>query len=74
MDKTILEFLEELPEPQRSEALANAKNPVYGCEADKEFGGLARLVPSARVALSSAFVWSLSPQGFEYWRAQQIRP
>ena len=52
--KTIREFLEELPEPYRSQALENCKN-----------GDLAS--HSLSRAIEDAFVWKNTPQGDRYW-------
>lgn len=57
MKKTIKEWLEELPEPYRTEALANLfeknKSLVKSTLAD---------------ALIAAFGWKITPQGYDYWR------
>lgn len=61
--KTIREWLEELPEPYRTQALENMKNdkpptnpdepPVTGNTLDS--------------ALEEAFIWYKSPQNRTYW-------
>ena len=56
--KTIREWLEGLPEPHRTQALANMgvnKGP-----------GTA-VYPNAMGAVSEAFSWAKSPEGFDYW-------
>jgi hypothetical protein len=53
--KTIKEWLETLPEPYRSQALKN------GIDMGKERSSLFK-------AINSAFVWSNSKEGFDYWR------
>jgi hypothetical protein len=54
--KTIREHLDDLPEPARSEALANA----WWEDLDNKYEQQAR-------ALRMAFNWSRSPQGYDYW-------
>ncbi len=51
--KTILEHLEELPEPYRSQAIINALN--------KE-------VENQQDALWVAFTWHKTPEGYDYWK------
>jgi hypothetical protein len=55
--KTIKEYLEELPEPWRSQALEN-------CDPDNMQKDRCT---SQRSALMSAFIWSKSPEGKRYW-------
>ena len=55
--KTIKEWLEELPEPYRSQALENA-------EKEKSLEGLE---PSLGQALLAGFRWSNTNQGHAYW-------
>lgn len=55
--KTIREWLEELPEPYRTQALENAS-----------WKRLNRNVALQYIALSRAFSWALSTQGDKYWR------
>ena len=57
--KTVKEWLSELEEPQRSQALANMET----------YCTMAGDLPakSLYLALSSAFVWSQAPEGYEYW-------
>lgn len=57
--KTIKEWLNELPEPYRSEALANV-DPTY-IDYKEETGSLAE-------ALFHAFSWDASAQGHDYWQ------
>lgn len=57
--KTIRQWLEELPEPYRTQALENIRV--------KEVLGLPEL--SFEVALRSAFTWDATPQGYDYWLA-----
>jgi hypothetical protein len=54
--KTIKEWLDMFPEPQRSKALANINQP----------NGVAIAV-DAFDAIIGAFDWSSSPEGPEYW-------
>ncbi len=56
--KTIREWLEELPEPYRGQALANGEDSSL-LDVDHE---------TLYEALADLFVWEDSPQGDEYWR------
>lgn len=58
--KTIKEWLEELPEPYRSEAIENMESEV-----DRYTGD--RIENCLRGALFGAFIWVDSPQGTVYW-------
>lgn len=56
MEKTIKEWLEELPEPYSTQALNNADelllNCTYGTQSE---------------ALEEAFVWFATEEGHDYW-------
>lgn len=54
--KTIKDWLKELEEPYRTQALENA-----------DINKLQLLEPSLKDALSAAFVWDDSPQKHPYW-------
>jgi hypothetical protein len=54
--KTVREWLEELPEPYKGEALMQTD------------GDLSTKYVNLYDALSSAFYWEGSPQGDRYWR------
>lgn len=56
---TAIEYLKALPEPIKSEALAEAEKQNLET----------RLMdcPSLECALACCFVWSTSPQGYDYW-------
>ncbi len=58
--KTVLEKLQELPEPYRSRAIENAekKGKYYFDELTND---------SLQQILLGAFVWLDSPQGYSYW-------
>lgn len=56
--KTIKEWLSELPEPYRGQALANY---------DPLFAGVSRQVPDLSTAISSAFEWNKTTEGIDYW-------
>ena len=59
-EKTIREWLNELPEPYRTQALDNAKSSKpYTINAVK---------PNLHNAILGAFVWRDAPQGFNYWQ------
>lgn len=54
--KTIREWLEELPEPYRTQAINNTeKNRLLTHDV------------SLREAITVAFFWGNSPEGHEYW-------
>ena len=57
MKKTIKEWLQELPEPYKGQALQHAHS-----------GHLEREVPNLRQALLCAFSWDSSPEGHKYWQ------
>lgn len=59
MQKTVREWLEELPEPYRSQALENIANP--DCQPDPDFKC------EQDTSVSAAFVWGRTPQGHHYW-------
>lgn len=69
--KTIGEFINEFPEPFKSQALANVKT----CQAtvrEKAPEEILNSVPALCgenpfSALIVAFTWKLSPEGAEYW-------
>lgn len=54
--KTIKQWLNELPEPYRSQALENADTNVLNSKGISLIG-----------CLMEAFNWHKSTQGFEYW-------
>jgi len=60
--KTIRQLLEELPEPYRTLAIANA-------EKHTPFSVLDHIAPVQTVAgaVESAFIWNVSREGSEYW-------
>lgn len=67
MSKTIREFLEELEEPFRSQALHNLGSQ------DSQYGGTISNSESQDIpsALSEGFIWFHSPEGHEYWEDLQ---
>jgi hypothetical protein len=56
VEKTIREWLEELPEPYRSQALANRSERTDPVKADTQAD-----------AVGMAFDWGSSPEGGKYW-------
>ncbi len=56
---TAIKILEQLPEPIKSEALAEAKKQKLETRFME--------CPSLQCALACCFVWSQSPQGYDYW-------
>ena len=60
--KTVKEWLQELPEPQRSEALFNVENHNY----NPEFI-MSSKHESIKDALTRSFIWAKSEQGHDYW-------
>jgi hypothetical protein len=68
VEKTIKEWLEDLPEPYRSEALANFDDyvEIYPTKLrEKEL--------STKHAIINAFNWEGSTEGGEYWRKVYAR-
>jgi len=59
MSKTAKEWFEQLPEPYRRQAIEN-------CRAKGEEDSLSE-------AIFGGFVWTLTPQGDEYWRDVKLR-
>ena len=59
--KTIREWLSELPEPYRSQALENVDEKFI------EYGYNKNRCKSISTAILYAFDWSLSKQGHKYW-------
>ena len=57
--KTIKEWLKELPEPYRSEAIENTDSSrlVYKTS----------MVKDTATALKTAFAWNETKEGFVYW-------
>ncbi len=56
--KTIREHLNDLPEPYRTEALANNKNQSSWDKVKED---------DISEALLGAFNWLDTPQGYDYW-------
>ena len=54
--KTIRQWLEEIPEPYRTQAIENA----HDCS-------LGYITETSRDGLFAAFTWQGSPQGHDYW-------
>lgn len=64
---TIIEHLNTLPEPYKSEALVNFKNnPRYLVKKDIK-------VPYLGQAIDLAFCWDETPQGHTYWQVLKIK-
>ena len=55
--KPIKQWLEELPEPYRTQALENCQEEFY----------LKKCTSSQHLALEHAFFWGKTPQGHNYW-------
>ena len=65
-EKTVKEWLNELPLEHRSKAITNLNIYNAGQEGDEALTeSLTR--PSQIAALYSAFEWEHTPEGFEYW-------
>ncbi len=62
-EKTIREWLNELPEPYRTQALANENNDI------KIEGTFNDLVDKQSEAVLWGFEWGVSPEGDNYWNA-----
>lgn len=56
-EKTTKEWLESLPEPHRIEAIQNTDPEILASDSIKTFDN----------ALSGAFAWKETPQGYGYW-------
>lgn len=56
MKKTIKEWLEELPEPYRTQALNNADEVLLECTEETQ-----------SEALKGAFMWFTTEEGHDYW-------
>lgn len=61
---TAIEFLQKLPEPIKSEAIAQAdrqqlKTREHECH-------------NIECALACCFIWSDTPQGYEYWKTTAL--
>lgn len=54
--KTIRDWLEELPEPYKTQAIDNAPENNLKCQDD-----------SLHEALAGAFFWSYTKEGYDYW-------
>jgi hypothetical protein len=59
--KTIIDWLIELKEPYRTQAIRNADRSLYG-----------NMVKSASIAISTAFNWKDTPEGYNYWSKVNI--
>lgn len=55
--KTIKEWLQELPEPYKTQALNNTSSIMANNK-----------VESLSYAIESAFIWTDTPEGHFYWR------
>lgn len=57
--KSITDWLQDLPEPYRSQALENHKNGRYPNT----------MVNTLKAVLSAGFIWSQTNQGISYWQS-----
>ncbi len=62
-EKTILEWLQELPEEIREKAIDNYNSPENESWRNK----YDRPVASKSEAIQNAFGWSTSPQKYDFW-------
>lgn len=60
-EKTIMEWLETLPEPFKSKALDNASD------------NLDAMQPTLSAAIYHGFDWKQSPEGFSFWSDCHLR-
>ena len=60
--KTIREWLEELPEPYRTQAIYNVIHDDDPVDLDSEF-----FTDNVAEVICSTFVWSGTEQGIDYW-------
>lgn len=63
MEKTVKEWLSELPEPYKARALANL------CREGANKHAATMLRKNIPDALSIAFMWNVSPEGHDFWKA-----
>lgn len=71
MEKTVLEYLQELPDGYRERAIANTKGQAL---ADFNDGGMVERLfamqkKSLKQTVAESFIWFLSPEGDDFWRA-----
>lgn len=59
--KTVVQWIESLPEPYMANAMRNLHNPACSLHCPD------MMVASIRSALMNAFSWRLSQEGFYYW-------
>lgn len=69
MSKSIEDFLSEMKEPERSEALENRRNYKANLTKEKRIDYLSDNsdIMSISYALISAFYWSDTNGGYPYW-------
>lgn len=65
---TVIKWLETLPEPYRTEALANIKSSKSSSDA----AFYAWEPSNLSSAISGSLIWSYTPQGFSYWLAVSV--
>ena len=58
--KTVIEYLKELPEPERTNAIRNANDSECNGQANEPTDALSW-------AIIGGFRWSDTPQGWAYW-------
>lgn len=66
-EKSIIEFLKELPQPYRDQALENREREIKTGGYYAKYSN--KLYPDMPNALIEAFDWDNSPQGDPYWEA-----
>jgi hypothetical protein len=59
---TVKEWLSEMPEPYRTQALENLQN-------NNGYAGSNNICKSTHSAITYGFLWQTTPQGVDYWRA-----
>ena len=65
--KTIREWLEELPEPYRTQAIDNYENPECNMYKRGDWTEPEKKQESLVDAIYDAFIWLRTPEGFQYW-------
>lgn len=62
MNRHILEWYKDLPEPYRSQAIENYSSNFWNSQAN-----------SITQAIHNGFKWSRSPQGLTYWQTVFVK-
>lgn len=71
MEKTVLEYLQDLPDGYRERAIANTKKQAldFFKDPDRVDRLFASPGKSLKNAIVESFIWFLSPEEDDFWRA-----